>query len=155
MTPKSAPDIALLLVRLTLAFVFIAHGSQKLFGAFGGGGIAGTADFFTFLGVVPGSFWAVIVALVEFAGGIALALGVLTRLAALAILVDMLAAVILYNAANGFFVETPTGGWEINLALGTLACVLILATAGKFSVDHWLRGKRPAGSHPLALSRGR
>lgn len=134
-TRPSLIDVAGLILRLTLGTVFVAHGSQKLFGAFGGFGIEGTGGFFESLGAAPGTFWAVVVGLVEFGGGIALALGLLTRPAAILIAVDMAVAALIYNFANGFFVETPTGGWEINLVLFAMCAAMALAGGGALSLD--------------------
>lgn len=132
-------DVAGLILRLTLGVVFVAHGSQKLFGAFGGFGIQGTGGFFSSLGANPGEFWALIVGLVEFGGGIALALGLLTRIAALLIAIDMAVAAAIYNFGNGFFVETPTGGWEINLVLFAMCLALVLAGGGRLALDALVR----------------
>jgi putative oxidoreductase len=132
---RQAVDVSALVLRSVLAFVFVAHGSQKLFGAFGGGGIAGTAAFFSSLGAQPGLFWAVVVGLVEFVGGIALALGFSSRAAAALLAIDMIVAIIAYNAGNGFFVETPKGGWEINLVLLAMCVSIMITGSGRFSAD--------------------
>jgi putative oxidoreductase len=143
-------DVAILILRLALGFVFIAHGSQKLFGAFGGGGIAGTGQFFASLGASPGAMWAVIVGLVEFGGGTALAVGFLSRISAALIAIDMLVAIVIYNARNGFFVETPTGGWEINLILIAMTLAIVLVGGRRFAVDTPIRRALTKASSPLA-----
>jgi putative oxidoreductase len=78
-------NLSLLLLRLVLGLIFLGHGAQKLFGFFGGHGRAGTSQFLTSLGFRPAKWWAVVVALGEFLGGLFLALGILTPLAALLI----------------------------------------------------------------------
>jgi len=134
-TPSARSDIAPLFLRVGLLVDFFVHGSQKLFGAFGGGGIAGTGSFFASLGANPGVLWAAVVGLVEFGGAICIGLGFLTRLAAAGIAVDMTAAVALYNWPHGFFAETATGGWEINMLIITMCLALIFTGAGAYSLD--------------------
>lgn len=71
-----------LALRIPVGLIFMAHGSQKLFGAFGGRGLSVTALGFEQMGFVPGAFWATIIGCVEFFGGLAVLLGALTRYAA-------------------------------------------------------------------------
>ena len=134
-TPSTRADIASLLLRFGLLLDFFVHGSQKLFGAFGGGGIAGTGAFFASIGAAPGPLWAVIVGLVEFGGAICIGFGLLTRLAAIGIAVDMTAAIALYNWPHGFFAETATGGWEINMLIITMCLAVVFMGAGSVSLD--------------------
>lgn len=133
--PSTRSDIASLLLRLGLLLDFLVHGSQKLFGAFGGGGIGGTGAFFASLGANPGVLWAVIVGLIEFGGAICIGFGLLTRLAAVGIAVDMTAAIALYNWPHGFFAETATGGWEINMLIIAMCLALVFTGAGSISLD--------------------
>ena len=81
---------ASLLLRVVLGLVFIMHGAQKLFGAFGGGGISGTAGFLGQLGFPAAGFFAVILAIVEFFGGLFVLVGLFTRYASLLIAIDMI-----------------------------------------------------------------
>ncbi|MFC6356196.1 DoxX family protein [Luethyella okanaganae] len=148
---RMANDASPLVLRLVLGFIFVAHGSQKLFGAFGGGGIPGTAAFFESLAVQPATLWAIAVALVEFAGGIALAVGFLSKIAAACIAIDMAVAVAVFNGPNGFFVETSTGGWELNFILIAMCVSIILTGAGRYSIDHGLRPIVAKRSASLAL----
>src|SRR3712207_2500744 len=78
-------DVALLLLRAMIGVVFIAHGSQKLFGAFGGGGLDATANAMAGYGLRPGMFFAVLSGVSEFGGGLLLLVGLLTPLAGLII----------------------------------------------------------------------
>ncbi len=129
-----ASTVAPLVLRIALGVIFIAHGSQKLLGAFDGPGIQGTAGYFTSLGIQPAKFMALMVALVEFGGGIALLLGFLTRLAAAGITVTMIVAVSLIHGKKGFFADG--GGFEYNLALIGMGVALMLMGAGSISLDH-------------------
>lgn len=124
---------SLLLMRLVLGLTFAAHGSQKLFGWFGGYGLDGTAQFFATLGLPVAVTY--LVAFTEFFGGLALIAGLLTRPAALGLFATMLGAIITVHLPAGFFAPN---GVEFPLALGTLALVLFLNGSGKFSFDHLL-----------------
>jgi putative oxidoreductase len=131
----SVVDGAALLMRGVLGYVFVGHGAQKLFGWFGGGGIDGTTGFFDFLGIPAPRFFAVVVGLTEFFGGLLLIVGLLTVVTSLALLVDMVLAIVTFNHAHGFFVESPNGGWELNFVLIGLLGALTLVGAGAWSVD--------------------
>jgi putative oxidoreductase len=142
-------DSAALLMRAVLGFVFVGHGAQKLFGWFGGGGISGTTDFFTFIDVPAPHLMAVVVGLTEFFGGLLLIAGLLTVPASLALVLDMVGAIATFNHAHGFFVESPEGGWELNFVLIGLLGALALVGAGSWSVDQAIglgRGRAVATS---------
>jgi putative oxidoreductase len=138
LSTRTAPrvaDVGLLIVRLTLAFIFIYHGSRRLFGWFDGPGLDSSADYFANTAHLhPGMFFAVLGGTIEFAGGIALALGFFSRLAGLAIFGDMMMAIITVTHADGFN-STAGAGWELNLALGVLALVPAFFGSGRFSID--------------------
>jgi putative oxidoreductase len=126
-------DLALLAARGALAWIFLYYGAGKLFGAFNGGGIHGTALYFEHAaGLNPGTLWAVIGGLVEFGGGIAMALGLATRLAGLALIGDMVIAMITVTWATGL---DSNPGFQINVALAALAIVMVFLGSGRFSVD--------------------
>jgi putative oxidoreductase len=139
------PGVAPLLLRIALGTVFIAHGAQKLFGAFGGGGISGTSQFFESLGATPGTFFAVLAGVIEFFGGLAVLLGALTRAAALALALDMAGAIVLATGAHGFFEQS--GGWEYDFALIAMSLALVAWGAGTLSADaparRWVAARRP------------
>jgi putative oxidoreductase len=135
---RSVIDGAALLMRFVLGFVFVGHGAQKLFGWFGGGGIDGTTQFFTFIGVPAPHFMAVMAGLAEFFGGLLIIAGLLTVVASLALIVDMVGAIATFNHSHGFFVESPNGGWELNFVLIGLLGALTLVGAGTWSVDQTL-----------------
>ena len=149
---RTAPlpaDIALIVVRATLALIFIYHGSRRLFGWFDGPGIDGSATFFAeTAGLSPGTFFAVVSGLIEFGGGIAIALGFLTRLAGAAIFGDMMMAIITVEWAQGINSTGGNEGWELNLALGVLALVVAFFGAGRFSVDAVLERRLVNGASP-------
>jgi putative oxidoreductase len=122
-----------LILQLFLGAVFMAHGAQKLFGAFNGPGMAGFTASITKIGLTPPVFWAWVVAMVEFFGGLFIFFGLLTRIAALLILVDMLGAILTVNWKIGFF--WTKGGMEMPLTLGVIALALIIMGPSFLSVD--------------------
>lgn len=138
--------IALVAVRIVLVWVFVYHGSRRLFGWFGGPGIHASALYFAnTAGLRPGTFFAVLGGITEFFGALALAVGLLSRLAGAAIFADMMMAIITVTWANGINATGGKSGYELNLALGTLALVIAIFGAGRLSVDALLeRRLRPA-----------
>ncbi len=129
-------DVALVAVRIALAWIFIYYGAGKLFGWFDGPGIHETALFMSDTAHLnPGGFFAVLGGVIEFGGAIALVLGLGARLAGIALVGDMLIAMITVTWTNGINSEKLPPGYELNLALGTLALVVVLMGAGRFSVD--------------------
>jgi len=130
---SSFNDLALLLLRLALGAVMWAHGAQKLLGLFGGHGPQGFVHLVGTLGLPPSLAWLVIA--VEFFGGIAIVLGVLSRLAALGFAVEMAVAIAKVHWANGFFTNGAHGpGYEFPLVLGVLAFVLLLTGPGSYAL---------------------
>src|SRR5438132_1502899 len=99
-------DLGLLIVRLVIGLTLAAHGSQKLLGWFGGGGIAGTAPFLEQLGFRPGRLHAAFAGVAETAGGLLLAAGLFTPLAAAAVIGVMVVAVGSVHWGKGFFLST-------------------------------------------------
>lgn len=134
--PALAVDLALVAVRIALAWIFVYYGAAKLFGSFGGLGIHGTARYFADTAHLhPGGFFAVLGGIIEFGGAIAMALGLASRLAGLALFGDMVMAMITVTWANGMNSEKIPAGYEFNVALCVLALVVVLLGAGRFSVD--------------------
>ena len=127
------PDVGLLVLRLALGIIFLAHGAQKLFGAFGGGGIAGTAGFFGSIGVPMPQLMAVVVAVFEFLGGLLVLIGFLTPLAGLMITGVMAGAIVTFHMSKGFF--AGNGGIEFPLILLASGLALVFTGPGRFSVE--------------------
>jgi putative oxidoreductase len=135
-----AVDAAALVLRVVLGVTFAAHGAQKLFGWFGGGGIRGTTAFFHTVGLPAPGVFAYVVGITEFFGGVLLLLGFLTVVAAAGLIIDMAVAIATVSHAFSFFSQQKVGyGWELNLALIGLAAAVLLIGAGAWSVDAALR----------------
>lgn len=129
-------SLAFPLVRVTTGLLLMPHGAQKLFGWFGGHGLAGTGAFFgDTLGMQPGILFALLAGLVEFFGGLALVLGLLTRPAAAAVAV-LLAVALSVHLPNGFF--WTGGGIEYPLMWWLLAVAILLHGGGRYSLDRRL-----------------
>ena len=133
---KNLHEYAPIALRLALGSVFVMHGSQKLFGAFSGPGITGFQGFLSSLHVIMPAFFSIVVASVEFFGGILMILGLFTRYAALLGAIDMFFAFWLVHMKKGFF--SSAGGYEFVLALFLIAAALVLTGSGKFSLDRLL-----------------
>jgi putative oxidoreductase len=129
-------DIGLLLLRLIVGLTLASHGAQKLFGWFGGPGLAGTGGFFEKLGFIPGKRSALFAGLAEFGGGTALAVGLATPLASAVCLAVMLVAAGSVHIKKGFFLSK--GGYEYNLVLGGAALSVAFTGPGLLSIDHLL-----------------
>jgi putative oxidoreductase len=131
-------DVALLIIRLALAWVFIYNGGGKLFGWFNHGGIHAYAVFFANTAHLhPGTLFAVLSGVTEFVGGIAMALGLLARLVGVALFGDMLIAMITVTFANGLEGSSLGDGYEINIALAALALSVVLLGSGRYSLDRY------------------
>lgn len=133
-------DVSLLVLRLAMGSIFAAHGAQKLMK-----GVAATADGFEGLGIPLPMVAAVVVIAVELGGGIALALGLLTRIAGALLAINMLVAMLLVHLPNGFFLPS---GVEFVLALFGGSVALAGLGAGAFSVDAALRRPRRNDERP-------
>jgi putative oxidoreductase len=125
----------LTVLRIVVGMVFLVHGSQKLL-VMGFGGVAG---FLSSLGVPAPGLFAVIVTLVEVLGGLALILGLLTRLAAILLALDMLVAILTVHLPNGFFASD--GGYEFPLVLVASCVALAVAGAGEAALDRLLAAR--------------
>lgn len=119
-----------LMVRVVAGALLIPHGYQKLFVP---GVIDGTAGFMGSVGLAPGVFWAWVIALLEFVGGIMLVVGFLTRPVAAMVVGFMAVAAFYVHMGNGFFWNK--GGFEYPLMWGVIALVILIRGAGDFSVD--------------------
>ncbi|MEV6413709.1 DoxX family protein [Kribbella sp. NPDC051718] len=128
----AARDLVLLIARVGLGVVFIAHGWQK----FRTNGLDGTAAGFDQMGVPAPTLSAYYAAAVELIGGAALVLGVLTTVAGVLLAIDMAGAFLFVHMSNGVFVAD--GGWELVVVLGLFALALAAIGAGRFSLDNTL-----------------
>lgn len=129
-------EFGLLLIRLVVGGTLAAHGAQKLFGWFGGYGIAGTGGWLESMGFRPGKAQAVVSGLSEFGGGLLLAAGLFTPLGAAAIAGVMLVAIVSVHLDKGFF--NGTGGYEFNVVLVAAAIALAFTGPGELSLDNAL-----------------
>jgi len=129
----SAINLALVLLRVTLGGMIVAHGMNKIFG---GGKIAGTAGWFDSIGMRPGlpNAWAA--ALTEIGSGLLLIAGFLTPLACAGLTALMVVAIITVHRKNGFFVFNSGQGIEYNLVIAVAAIALGGLGAGQWSLDH-------------------
>lgn len=125
-------DLALLLLRVVLGAVFLAHGLNHVFG---GGRIAGTARWFESLGMRPGLLHAWTASLTEVGSGLLLAAGLLTPLAAAGVVGVMAVAWIANHRGRGFFIFRPGEGWEYVMVLTALALGLAALGPGSWSLD--------------------
>ena len=131
---NSAVDVALLLARIIVGVVFMAHGAQKLFGAFGGPGLSG---FVAMMGPIG-----YLVAIGEFFGGLGIVVGFLSRFSAASIIVIMLGAIAMVHGKVGFFMnwmgKQPGEGFEYHLlAIGILLVILIVGP-GRYALGRML-----------------
>jgi putative oxidoreductase len=148
-----AADVALLVLRIALAWVFIYYGGAKLFGWFpGSGGPHGIHQTSLYMAnsahLRPGGFFAVVAGLIEFGGGIAMAAGFCTRVAGLALLGDMVMAMITVTWATGINSISAPPGYQLNLALAAMALAEALTGAGRFSVDRLVARAFDSAEHP-------
>jgi putative oxidoreductase len=139
--PTSARDALLLVARVIVGVVLIAHGAQKLFSY----GIGGTAAAFAEMGVPVSSAAAVFATVVELVGGAALLLGAATVVAGALVVLDMLGAFLLVHIGNGVFVTD--NGFELVAVIAAVALLLVAVGPGRLSIDHALAGRRTAAVH--------
>ncbi|MFJ3233897.1 DoxX family protein [Streptomyces sp. NPDC086787] len=133
----TAADWGLLLIRLTFGLLMAGHGAQKLFGIFGGGGLSETAKGFAELGFRPGKLFAVIGGLSELLGGLGLAVGLFTPLAAAAVIGVMINAMATVTGAHGLW-ETD-GGVEYSVCIAVVALAVAAIGPGRIAVDRFFR----------------
>jgi len=146
-----AVDLALLILRLTVGVVFLAHGLNHIFG---GGKIAGTGRWFESLGMRPGWVHAWTASLTEVGSGALLAAGLLTPLAGAGVVGVMLVAWITNHRGNGFFIFRPGEGWEYVMTLTALGMVIGVLGPGRWSLDDALGLLHWEGWRGLAVSLG-
>lgn len=128
----------LTVLRIVVGIISAAHGSQKLFGAFGGYGLAGTAQYMESLGLTPGYLMATLSGGIEFFAGLALIIGLLVRPAALGLTFLLLVAIFSVHISNGLFMAN--NGYEFALALLGGSIAVLIEGAGKLSADRVITG---------------
>ncbi|MFC8272782.1 DoxX family protein [Streptomyces sp. NPDC057271] len=133
MTTLNRRDLGLLALRLGTGAVLVAHGTQKLLGWFGGGGVEGTTKAMEAMGFHPPRESAIAAGLGETGGGVLLALGLATP-AAGAAAAGAMAGAVSVHAPAGFFAQS--GGFEYPAFLGFTAAAIGVAGAGRYSLDH-------------------
>ena len=134
-------EFSLTIARLILGVVFFAHGAQKMLGWFGGYGFHGTMGFFTQQMGIPAPL-AFLAICAEFFGGLGLIVGLLSRIAALGIIVNMLVAIAKVHLPNGFFMnwtgQQKGEGFEFHLLAIALALLVLIKGGGALSLDRLL-----------------
>ena len=125
-------NFASLVLRLGLGIMFMAHGLQKAFGAFGGAGIEGFAKMLSGLGFQPAVFWAYLAAYAELIGGLFLILGLFVRSSAALLLIVISVAAAKVHITKGFFLKS--GGFEYNFIIIAICVALMLLGPGKFGI---------------------
>jgi putative oxidoreductase len=131
-------SLAPIMLRLGMATVFLAHGLQKTMGLFGGAGYSATMTMFTHQMGIPAVF-AFLAIMTELLAPLALIAGLFTRLAALALTIEMIVAVLLVHLPNGFFMNwagTKAGeGFEFHILAVAMGVALMIAGGGQCSID--------------------
>ena len=146
-------ETGLLLLRVVVGATLAAHGAQKLFGWFGGPGLAGAGVGFEALGFTPGRRHALMAGLVETGGGLLLAAGLFTPLAAAIVASVMIVAAVSAHLPRGFFAQN--GGFEYTLVLGVAGLTPAFTGPGRLSLDAlfgWELGNAAWGAAALALA---
>ncbi|GAA0682567.1 DoxX family protein [Marinobacterium maritimum] len=133
-------SLAPLALRVPAGIIFMAHGGQKLFGAFGGYGLEGTGQWMASIGLEPGFLMALLAGSAEFFGGLAILIGLLVRPAAAALAFAMLVAIFAVHIGNGLFMSN--NGYEFGLALLAISASLLISGGGALSVDRVLNQRR-------------
>ena len=125
-----------LALRIPVGIILVAHGGQKLFGLFGGYGLAGTGQWMDSVGIHPGQLMALLAGSAEFFGGLALLFGLLVRPAAAVVAFTMVVAILGVHLSHGLFMAN--NGYEYPLALLAVSVSLLVSGAGRLSVDRAL-----------------
>ena len=127
-------DWGILILRLGVGIMFLAHGLQMAFGLFGGPGTSGFSKMLSGLGFVPAIFWSYVASYTVLIGGLLLIIGVQTRLVATLLLIFILTAGIKVHLNKGFFLSN--GGIEYTFVIAMACISIILLGPGKFSIFH-------------------
>ena len=125
-------DLASLVLRLGIGGMFMAHGAQKLFGAFGGSGIQGFSQMLSGMGFTSPLFWAYLAVYAELLGGLFLVLGLFVRIATVFLMIVMAVALVKVHISKGFFLSG--GGFEYIFIIMIACIAIMLLGAGRFSI---------------------
>ncbi|MEP7728270.1 DoxX family protein [Marinomonas primoryensis] len=136
---NTTSGLASTILRIPVGIILMAHGAQKLFGAFGGYGLEGTGQWMASIGLEPGYLMALLAGSAEFFGGLALVIGLLVRPASAVIAFTMLMAIVTVHISNGLFMAN--NGYEYALTLLIVAVSLVFSGAGSFSIDKAISAK--------------
>ncbi len=137
---NTSESFAPLVLRVPAGIIFMAHGAQKLFGAFGGYGLEGTGQWMASIGLEPGYLMALMAGSAEFFGGLAILIGLLVRPAAAALAFAMLVAIFAVHIGHGLFVSN--NGYEFALSLLAIAVSLLISGGGNLSLDRMLHQRQ-------------
>jgi putative oxidoreductase len=135
-------DLGILILRVVTGSLLMGHGSQKLFGWFGGGGVKGTAVFMEKLGIAPSGLWAAAAGAAEFTGGLLTVLGFLHPIGSIVMTAPM--SIALGTAHAGKPIWSSQGGGEYPVTNIAIATSIGLTGPGRFSLDHILGIRVPA-----------
>jgi putative oxidoreductase len=149
MSDVDALNLALLVLRLAVGAVMLAHGLNHIFG---GGKIAGTGRWFESLGMRPGPLHAWLASITEVVAGVLLVVGLLTPFATAGVVGVMLVAWITNHRGNGFFIFRPGEGWEYVMTLTALGVALGALGPGEWSLDHAMDLTDLAGTSGLLIA---
>lgn len=136
---KTNDSLSALILRAPIGLILMAHGSQKLFGWFGGYGLTGTGQWMDSIGLSPGFLMALLAGSAEFFGGLALLLGLLARPAAAVVAFTMLIAIFSVHISHGLFLSN--GGYEYALSLLVVTIAIAFQGAGRLSLDKVIQNK--------------
>ena len=136
---NTTSGLASTILRIPVGIILMAHGAQKLFGAFGGYGLEGTGQWMASIGLEPGYLMALLAGSAEFFGGLALVIGLLVRPASAVIAFTMLMAIVTVHISNGLFMAN--NGYEYALTLLIVSVSLVFSGAGSFSIDKAISAK--------------
>lgn len=137
---NTSDSFAPLALRVPAGIIFMAHGAQKLFGAFGGYGLEGTGQWMASIGLEPGYLMALMAGSAEFFGGLAILIGLLVRPAAAALAFAMLVAIFAVHIGHGLFVSN--NGYEFALSLLAMSVSLLISGGGNLSLDRMLHQRQ-------------
>ena len=148
---QDAINFGLLVLRVGLGAVFLAHGINHIFG---GGKIAGTGRWFASLGMKPGILHAWLASITEIGAGSLLVVGLLTPLAAAGVVGVMVVAWLINHRGNGFFIFRPGEGWEYVMTLTLVGVAVSAIGPGEWSLDYALDIFDPPGRDGLLIGLG-